>query len=482
MSTSSRAASRERRLHGPSTKLTGHSTHIIAAEWSEDSSRLVSAASNDSTVRVWDVEAARTVSKLDIAKGVNNVRLSPTGDRLVATFDDKVARVYALTSGGELASARQGARTQALEVAPDGEVYWAGFGAGDDVVWSWRPGEEPKPLLNGIHTFEPHCGLSFSRDGTELWCFFEWDLVGFDTRTGAELARFKGDRDVALGTGFVLPPRRCAVAVKSHLNRDDEPVRPRLYKWDLESGRHDWSSEILRFGHGVRPLLAMARSTRWLATLGDDGVTLHSSRSGRVLGVLPCEVSAWDISCLSVSPDERFVAVGTANGDLVVHDVGDAVIEPGVAVPRIARRSRMGSPLLLRLQKRPGLWLRVHENGDLEKAEGDARTDSVITTPVLRAGQQRPVAVHPGYLASELCRRLWPHELSKPPPWSRAHPVQVFVGGELAVEGHVGIGSGEDILGIDSDPDGVGERVGGELGARKLLAGIEALLAWLPAD
>jgi hypothetical protein len=223
MSTPSRAISRERRLHRPSTKLTGHSTHIIAAEWSADSSRLVSAAWNDSTVRVWDVEAARTASKLEIAKGVNNVRLSPTGDRLAATFDDKVARVYALASGRELASARQGARTQALEMAPDGGVYWAGFGAGDDGVWAWSPG-------------------------------------------------------------------------------------------------------------------------------------------------------------------------------------------------------------------------------------------------------------------AELCRRLWPHELSKPPPWSRAHPVQVFVGGELVVEGHLGIGSGEDTLGVDNDPDGVGERVGEELSARKLLAGIEDLLALLPAD
>ncbi|WP_241759367.1 WD40 repeat domain-containing protein [Pyxidicoccus parkwayensis] len=423
------------------------------------------------------------MSKLEVAKGVNNVRLFPAGDRLVATFDDEVARVYALTSGRELASARQRARTKALEVGPNDEVYWAGFGAGGDVVWSWSPGGEPKPLLNGIDSFEPHCGLALSRDGTELWCFFEWDLMGFDTRTGAELARFKMDRDVALGTGFVVPPGRCAVAVKSHLNRDDDPVRPRLYKWDLESGRHDWGSEILRYGHGWRPLLAMARSTRWLATVGEDGVLLLSNRSGRVLGMLPCEAHASDISCLSVSPDERFVAVGTSNGALVVHDVGDAMLDPIVTAPRIARFSRMGgSPLLLRLRKRPGLWIRVHENGDLEKAEGDARADSVITTPVVRTGQPMQLAVHPSRLAWELRRRLWAQELTKPPSWSRAHAVQVFVGGDLVVEGHVGIGSGEDILGVDSDPDGVGERVTGELSARTILDGIESLLALLPGD
>ncbi|MFP2927989.1 WD40 repeat domain-containing protein [Pyxidicoccus sp. 3LG] len=470
---------REKRLHRQSTQLAGHTTPILAADWLADSSRLVSAASEDSTVRVWDVEAARTVSTLTVAKGVNKVRLFPTGGLLAATFDDEVARVYALDSGRVLESARLTARPKALEVSPDGGVYWAGFATNGDVVWSWTPGSTPKPLLTDIHTFEPHCGLSFSDDGTKLWCFFEWDLVGLDAGTGQELARFKGERDVAIGPGFVLPTGTRVVGVKSRLNRDDEPVRPRLYRWNLETGRADWSSEILRYGHGGEPLLAMSRSRRWLATGGPEGVVLLSARSGRVLGVLPCEVPAWDISCLSVSPNDRFLAVGTSTGDLVVHDLGDVDLEPRVAVPHIPTRSRMGNPLLLRLQKRPGLWLRVHENGDLEKAQGDARTDSVIMTPVV---QGRPSAVHPSFLASELGRRLWPYDLTQPLSSNRAHAVQVFIGTDLVVEGYVGIEGGQDVLGVDSDPDGVGERVEGELSARKILAGIEDLLSSLPAD
>ncbi|AKQ68229.1 WD-repeat protein [Myxococcus hansupus] len=460
-------------------KLKGHSTPILAADWLEDSSRLVSGAAKDSTVRVWDVAAERTASTLTVAEGLNKVRLFPAGDLLAATFEDKVARVYALDSGRVVESAPLTARPRALVVSPEGAVYWAGYAANGDVVWSWTPGSAPKPLLKDIHTFEPTCGLSLSDDGTKLWCFFEWDLVVFDTRTGQELSRFKGERDVAIGPSFVLPTGPRVVGVKSHLNRDDDPVRPRLYRWDHETGGADWNSEILGLGHGQETLLAMARSTRWLAAVGSEGVTLVSSRSGRVLGVLPCEVPPWDVSCLSVSPNDRFVAVGTSRGDLVVYDLGGADLERDLAVPGIPKRSRGGSPLLLRLQKRPGLWLRVHANGDLEKAEGDARTDSVNMTPVAHGGK---AAVHPSFLAWELRGRLWSYDLTQPLPPKGARAVQVFIGTDLVVEGCIGIEGPENVLGFDSDPDSIEERVEGALSARKILDGIKDLLSSLPGD
>ncbi|GEN13396.1 WD domain-containing protein, G-beta repeat-containing protein [Myxococcus fulvus] len=469
----------DRHLRRPSTKLEGHSTPILAADWLPDSSRLVSAAAEDSTVRIWDIAVARTLAAFTVAEGLDKLRLFPTGNLLVATFEDRVARVYALDSGRALERAPLAARPKALVVSPDGVVYWAGHAANGDGVWSWTPGSTPKPLLKDIHTFEPTCGLSLSDDGTKLWCFFEWDLVVLDARTGQELSRFKGARDEALGPGFVLPRGPRVVGVKSRLNRDDEVVRPRLYRWDHETGGADWSSEILGYGHGQETLLAMARSTRWLAASGPEGVTLVSSRSGRVLGVLPCKVSPRDISCLSVSPNDRFVAVGTSQGDLVVHDLGDADLESALAVPGIPKRSRKGNPLLLRLQKRPGLWLRVHANGDLEKAEGDARTDSVIMTLDAQGGD---AAVAPSFLASELRRRLWSCDLSRPLSSKRAHAVQVFDGTDLVVEGVIGIEGSENELGFDSAPDSVGERVEGEPSARRILDGIKDLLSSLPGD
>ncbi|WP_408891229.1 WD40 repeat domain-containing protein [Myxococcus faecalis] len=467
----------DRHLRRSSKRLEGHSTPLLAADWLPDSSRLVSAAEGDSTVRVWDVAAARTVSTLTVAEGLNKVRLFPTGDVLAATFEDQVARVYALGSGRMLESAPLATRPRALVVSADGAVYWAGHASQGDRVWSWTPGSTPKPLLKDIHTFEPTCGLALSDDGTKLWCFFEWDLVVLDARTGQELSRFKGARDEAIGPGFVLPTGPRVVGVKSRLNRDDDAVRPRLYRWDHETGGADWSSEILGYGHGQETLLAMARSTRWLAASGSDGVTLVSSRSGRVLGVLSCEVSPWDVSCLSVSPNDRFVAVGTSKGDLFVHELGDTELERDLAVPDISKRSRSGSPLLLRLQKRPGLWLRVHANGDLETAEGDARTDSVIMPLGAQAGG---AAAHPSFLAWELSRRLWSYDLTQPLPSKRAHAVQVFNGTDLVVEGCIGIEGSERDIGFDSEPDSVGERVEGALSAWSILDGLKGLLSSRP--
>ncbi|WNG57702.1 hypothetical protein F0U59_25285 [Archangium gephyra] len=479
-------ATQVERFQRPRTKLTGHSTRIITADWSADSTRLVSVAQGDRTVQVWDVGAARAVSNCGIEKGVDSARLFPTGDRLAAAFDDKTVRVYELASGAQIASARQTGRTVALAVSPDAaQVYWAGF-FGDAVLWSWSPGEDPKPLLKEVSTFEKRCCLAFSRDGAELWCFFEWDLMGFDTRTGAELARFPGSRSEDLGEGFILSSERCAVAVVSVLNRDDDPVRPRLRKWNLESGMSLWGSGILRMS-AEEALWVMARSERWLASVGRDGVTFHSVRSGRALGVLPLEVPGEDISCLSLSPNDRFLAVGTSKGGLLIYDLGDSIHEPCVAVPRIAVCSRNGSPLTLRLRNRTGQWLRVHENGELECAEGDARSDSVIT-PFLVPNPGAPLTDRPGRLHMELCRRLQPYALTKPSPWNSSHPVQVFMGGELVVEGYIGvkpdIGVRADIFGLDfgllaENPD-VGERLDGDLSARRILDGVAGLLALLP--
>ncbi|MCY1073822.1 WD40 repeat domain-containing protein [Archangium lansingense] len=437
---------------------------------------------------MWDVETAQAVSRIKIAKGVNLARLFPTGDRLAATFDDMTVRVYELASGEKSASAHQTGRTVALAVSPDAaRVYWAGF-FGDAVLWSWIPGENPKPLLKEVFTFEKRCGLSLSRDGAELWCFFEWDLVGFDTQTGAELARFRGSRSEDLGDGFVLSSERCAVAVVSVLNRDDEPVRPRLRKWNLESGRTLWNSGIMRISPDGS-LLTMARSERWLASASKDGVTFHSMRSGRAFGVLPFEVPGAGISCLSLSPNDRFLAVGTSNGDLIVYDLGDSIHESRVAVPRIAACSRNGSPLLLRLRNRTGQWLKVHENGDLERAEGDALSDTVVT-PFIVSDPGPRLTEHPARLHMELCRRLQQYDLTKPPPWGQSHPVQVFIGGELVVEGYVGVESDmeahTDIFGLDfglnAENPSVGERLDGNLSARRILDGIVGLLALLPTD
>ncbi|WP_233262323.1 hypothetical protein [Vitiosangium sp. GDMCC 1.1324] len=432
---------------------------------------------------MWDIETTPTVSGIKIAKGVDFARLFPTGDRLVATFDDRTVLVYELASGAAIASASQAARTRALVVSPDPvRVYWAGFGS-DTVVWSWSPGENPRPLLKDIHTFEPRGHLSLSRGGTELWCFFEWDLVGFDTRTGAELLHSHGSRSQDLGDGVVLSSERCVVAVVSVLNRDDEPVRPRLYKRNLESGETLWRTEILNSWR-YEPLLTVARNERWLATVGKEGVTFRSVLSGRVLGILPIEVPEEDISCLSLSPDDRLLAMGISNGDLIVHDLGDSIHESLVAVPHIAARSRDGSPLLLRLQSRAGLWLRVHENGDLEQAEGDARSDAVIT-PFAVSGPGNRLAYHPGRIHGDLLRRLRQYELTKPSPWSRSYPVQVFLEGKLVVEGYIGI---ERDTGMSTDIFGLGEHGGREetvdfdLNARQILNSIIELLALLPTD
>ncbi len=145
---------------------------------------------------------------------------------------------------------------------------------------------------------------------------------------------------------------------------------------------------------------------------------------------------------------------------------------------RIAACSANGSPLVLRLRsgrsvRRGYLWVRMHENGDLERGEGDERSD-ILIKPLAMLGRADPRVVHAIEIRDQLLRKLWPRDLSRPPPWGKYYPVQAFLGTEKAIEGFIGIevdmGIRMDIMGLD----------GNAASAAALLDGIEDLLGFLP--
>jgi hypothetical protein len=147
---------------------------------------------------------------------------------------------------------------------------------------------------------------------------------------------------------------------------------------------------------------------------------------------------------------------------------------------RIAALSRNGSPLALRLRSarkvRGGhVWVRVHENGELEQADGDARSETVIK-PLVAVGRADSRTLHATEIRDHLLRRLWRRDLSRPPPWDKYYPVQAFEGTEKVIEGYIGVevemGTITDIFGIDGD----------HACARAILDGITELLGFLPPE
>lgn len=141
---------------------------------------------------------------------------------------------------------------------------------------------------------------------------------------------------------------------------------------------------------------------------------------------------------------------------------------------QIPLASQTGSPLVLRLRssrsgRRGHLWLRVHENGELEQVEGDARREGAPRL-IAALGRSDPRIVAAMAVRDALRVRLEPHDLTGDSPWSNYYPVQAFAAAEPAVEGYIGVeidmGCRTDVFGLAGDPATVD----------RVLAGIDALL------
>lgn len=126
---------------------------------------------------------------------------------------------------------------------------------------------------------------------------------------------------------------------------------------------------------------------------------------------------------------------------------------------RIAPASVRGSPLILRLRssstaRRGHLWLRVHENGDLEQSIGDARSDGTVR-PIAALGPADPRIVAALAIRHALRARLRRDDLTRTSPWDHFYPVQAFAPEEPVIEGFIGIeidmGARTDIFGLDGD-------------------------------
>ncbi len=119
--------------------------------------------------------------------------------------------------------------------------------------------------------------------------------------------------------------------------------------------------------------------------------------------------------------------------------------------------------------RRGHLWLRVHDNGEIEQAEGDARNDSVVR-PIAALGRADPRIVAALAIRAYLRTRLTRGDLTRDSPWDHYYPVQAFAGTEPVVEGFIGVeidmGMRTDILGLDGDP----------ASASRIVDGIQELL------
>lgn len=216
-------------------------------------------------------------------------------------------------------------------------------------------------------------------------------------------------------------------------------------------------------------LFSSTSSPGWLVWLGAVAELL----AGTAAGAIPAERFAHDLSAVARDSD-------VARAESTLRDVARAARAEGFAdVARAADAGRpmrgvvahglRGGALILRIATASGAWLRVHDDGSLERAEGDARHD-VSRVEIVALGQGDLLA-RALALRSALCASLDRESLEAPRPGAPGIAVQAFAEEPPFVEGRV---SQEVEMGVPTDVIGLR---GDARQARACMDTIRALLA-----
>ena len=140
----------------------------------------VFSASNDGTVRRWNVAPLPHQRLVDLPEAAHSAAIAPDGERVAVGFADGSLRFYSLPSGhllGEVSSA-YGDSINRLAFNGDGNLLASA--SHDNTAKLWDVAEDGK--LTALHTYEGHeaevYGIAFSPDGRTL------ATASFDGRVG----------------------------------------------------------------------------------------------------------------------------------------------------------------------------------------------------------------------------------------------------------------------------------------------------------
>jgi tRNA A-37 threonylcarbamoyl transferase component Bud32 len=149
--------------------LEGHTATIFAMDFSPDGSTLAT-GSYDWSIRLWDVQAGRTVTSLKgHDAGVLAVRYSPDGSLLASGDFDAVAHLWDMGTGKLKKSLVGHAKVQdgvfAAAISPDGALLATGGSDHAVFLWNLKTGEKIQELRKDMHAV--FC-LAFSKSGRVL--------------------------------------------------------------------------------------------------------------------------------------------------------------------------------------------------------------------------------------------------------------------------------------------------------------------------
>ena len=303
---------------GEGRRLSEHKGLVVAVAFSGDGRRALSAG-HDRTLQFWDLADDRAEHKSGVQSGViEGMAVIDGGRRAVTAADDSTLRFWDIATGAEVGSLStgEGSKVRCLTASPDGKFVALGTESGQVLVMEIATG---KTLLRYNAAPATPSSLAFSPDGGNLLV----GLIGveeddhpvhvLDRATGQLVHRMLGHSGPVWGVAY-LPDGRRAVSVSS-----DRTMRV----WDVRTG-----GELSRFGNlpGSGQCLAVSPDGRYILVgtghrwsdgwrpADQYGVQVWNLYEGRTVGRFQTD---GPVRCVAFSPDGRRAL--SAGEDQVVH-------------------------------------------------------------------------------------------------------------------------------------------------------------------
>jgi WD40 repeat protein len=301
---------------GDGLLLSGHAAAVPDVTFRPDGQVLVSAGA-DRTVKVWDPRTGRLLAALDGFRGpVSTVTFHPDGRTLATGDSGGGVRVWDLQSPREpkevTALAHDaGGVIWSVRFSPDGKYLAVG---GEDGLTVWDVAEVPAGPRSSFRrrprvTDRYVSTLSFSPGGT-------W-LAWGQQNPSLHLCRLKDFRvshypatqpGAPHGIFFFPDGERLAFINQQH----------QAEVWDVVGEKRASAFDVTTFPGAANSFgrcLALSADGAWVAVQGSV-ITVWDTAGQRLLLALPPEPSA--ATSLAWGPGREFLAVGSANGRLVV--------------------------------------------------------------------------------------------------------------------------------------------------------------------
>ncbi|NEP26755.1 AAA-like domain-containing protein, partial [Moorena sp. SIO3I6] len=297
--------------------LEGHRGKLWSVNFSPDG-RLLASSSEDGTVRIWRVADGSEVQILEgHSNWVRSVSFSPDGQTLASGSSDKTVKLWKVADGTEVQTIEEHRNAvTSVSFSPDGKTLASA--SWDDTVKLWN-------LENGklIQTLKGHRhnvrSVSFSPNGTTLASTSEDNTIKlWSVANGTLLQTLEGHRSPVWSVSFNPNGRILASAGSDNI----------VKLWNLEDLKDLEPATIepqtLR-GH---------RSRIWSVSFSPDGQTLASASADSTVKLWALnstepqtlEAHGGDVKNVSFSPDGKLLAFASSDNTVKLWQVEDGIV------------------------------------------------------------------------------------------------------------------------------------------------------------